>query len=169
MPPPLHTGDRVAPGVPVDARPATRAVHRLHRATTRPTIAILVAAAVLVMWIVVAALGFDEHVEFTFDTVCAGITVTMVFVLQHTQRREQAALQLKLDELVRALPQARRPPHRRRGVARRGAARAPAAAPRAARRHPGRRRLTSGPRRGQGCRLRYFGRPVVGFALAFCS
>ena len=41
-----------------------------------------------------------------FGTVCAGITVTMVFVLQHTERREQLALQLKLNELVRALPQA---------------------------------------------------------------
>jgi low affinity Fe/Cu permease len=41
-----------------------------------------------------------------FGTVCAGITVTMVFVLQHTQRREQVALQLKLNELIRALPQA---------------------------------------------------------------
>ena len=30
----------------------------------------------------------------------------MVFVLQHTQRREQTAVQLKLNELVRALPRA---------------------------------------------------------------
>ena len=30
----------------------------------------------------------------------------MVFVIQHTQSREQAATQLKLDELNRALPQA---------------------------------------------------------------
>ena len=30
----------------------------------------------------------------------------MLFVLHHTQRREQVATQLKLDELIRALPQA---------------------------------------------------------------
>ena len=30
----------------------------------------------------------------------------MVFVIQHTQSREQAAVQLKLDELIRAMPQA---------------------------------------------------------------
>jgi low affinity Fe/Cu permease len=30
----------------------------------------------------------------------------MVFLLHHTQRREQIATQLKLDELIRALPQA---------------------------------------------------------------
>ncbi len=28
----------------------------------------------------------------------------MVFTIQHTQSREQAATQLKLDELIRALP-----------------------------------------------------------------
>jgi low affinity Fe/Cu permease len=32
------------------------------------------------------------------------VTVVMVFVLQHTQRREQLAFQLKLDELVHASP-----------------------------------------------------------------
>ena len=31
----------------------------------------------------------------------------MVFVIQHTQSREQAATQRKLDELLRALPEAR--------------------------------------------------------------
>jgi low affinity Fe/Cu permease len=61
---------------------------------------------VVVSWVVIALIGFDQHLQVGFATVCAGITVTMVFVLQHTQRREQAALQLKLDELVRALPQA---------------------------------------------------------------
>ena len=30
----------------------------------------------------------------------------MVFVIQHTQGRQQLALQIKLDELMRALPQA---------------------------------------------------------------
>ena len=30
----------------------------------------------------------------------------MVFVIQHTQSRQQLALQIKLDELLRALPQA---------------------------------------------------------------
>lgn len=85
---------------------ATRAVHRVHLLSTRPTIAIVVAAAVIVMWIVIAASGFDQDLQLVFATVSAGITLTMVFVLQHTQRREQTALQLKLDEIVRALPQA---------------------------------------------------------------
>ena len=44
--------------------------------------------------------------EIAFGSACAGVTVVMVFVLQHTQRRAQSALQLKLDELVRATPRA---------------------------------------------------------------
>ena len=98
--------EQFAPGVPRESRRATRAVHRVQRATTRPTIAILVAIAVVAMWVVVIASGFDEQLQLGFATVCAGITLVMVFVLQHTQRREQTALQLKLDELVRAMPQA---------------------------------------------------------------
>ncbi|MEC5148868.1 low affinity Fe/Cu permease [Cryobacterium psychrotolerans] len=36
----------------------------------------------------------------------ATITLVMVFVIQHTQARQQAATQRKLDELLRALPTA---------------------------------------------------------------
>jgi low affinity Fe/Cu permease len=61
---------------------------------------------VLITWIVVVLTGFDPDLQVDFATVCSGITVTMVFVLQHTQRRAQQATQLKLDELIRSLPQA---------------------------------------------------------------
>ena len=36
----------------------------------------------------------------------SAVTLMMVFVIQHTQGREQAATQRKLDELLRALPEA---------------------------------------------------------------
>ena len=39
-----------------------------------------------------------------FEGAAAGITLVMVFVLQHTQTSQQLALQRKLDELLRALP-----------------------------------------------------------------
>ena len=81
-------------------------VHQFDEWTTRPTIAIAVAVAVAASWIAIAVGGFDQEVQVAFATVCGGVTVVMVFVLQHTQRRQQLALQLKLDELVRALPQA---------------------------------------------------------------
>ena len=66
--------------------------------------AITVGIVVVACWSWIAATGFDEALQFAFATFCSGVTVTMVFVLQHTQRREQTALQLKLNELVRALP-----------------------------------------------------------------
>jgi low affinity Fe/Cu permease len=35
------------------------------------------------------------------------VTLLMVFVLQNTQNRDSAALHLKMDEIVRAVPEAR--------------------------------------------------------------
>jgi low affinity Fe/Cu permease len=84
----------------------SRALHRIDAMTTRPVLALVVAAVVIASWTVIVATGFDDALQTGFATVCAGITVTMVFVLQHTQSRQQVALQLKLNELVRALPEA---------------------------------------------------------------
>jgi low affinity Fe/Cu permease len=39
-----------------------------------------------------------------FQTVVAAVTLAMVFVIQHTQARQQAATQRKLDEILQALP-----------------------------------------------------------------
>ena len=56
--------------------------------------------------VALAIAGFPESWEVAFSTVASAVTLVMVFVLHHAQRREQAATQLKLDELVRAVPQA---------------------------------------------------------------
>ena len=82
------------------------AVHRVNEMTTRPWTAVAVACAVGAAWFVIALTGFDQDIQLGFATVCGGVTVTMVFVLQHTQRREQTTVQLKLNEIVRALPRA---------------------------------------------------------------
>jgi low affinity Fe/Cu permease len=88
-------------------RPRTsRLVHALHEVTTRPLIAIAVGVVVVACWLVVVFSGFDQDVQFAFATFCSGVTVVMVFVLQHTQQRQQVALQVKLNEIVRALPRA---------------------------------------------------------------
>ena len=58
-------------------------------------------AAVLV---VVSLVAFD--VELT-NIAISVVTLLMVFVLQNTQNRDSAALHLKLDEIVRAEPEAR--------------------------------------------------------------
>jgi low affinity Fe/Cu permease len=39
-----------------------------------------------------------------FEVLAAAVTLVMVFVLQHTQSRQQAAVQRKLDEILRVLP-----------------------------------------------------------------
>lgn len=70
------------------------------------------AAAVVVGVVVAAALvalivaGFPDSWALVFSTVASAVTLVMVFVVQHTQKREQATTQLKLDELIQALPDA---------------------------------------------------------------
>ena len=78
----------------------------MDRVTTHPAAAGVTAFAVVVAFGIVLATGFSQTFQVGFATACGGISVTMLFVLQHTQRRAQIAIQLKLDELVRALPQA---------------------------------------------------------------
>jgi low affinity Fe/Cu permease len=76
------------------------------RWTGRPITALTVLAGVLVWVIVSAAYGFPGAWERIFQTLVAAVTVVMVFVIQHTQARHQAATQRKLDEILRVLPEA---------------------------------------------------------------
>ena len=67
----------------------------------------VVVVTVDLVWVVASAvLGFPTQLESIFQTVVAAITLTMVFVIQHTQSRQQIATQRKLDEILRALPHA---------------------------------------------------------------
>jgi low affinity Fe/Cu permease len=52
------------------------------------------------------AAGFPARWETVFQTLVAALTLAMVFVIQHTQARHQRATQRKLDEILRALPEA---------------------------------------------------------------
>jgi low affinity Fe/Cu permease len=89
-----------------DRARSSRMLHAVDALTTRAGVAVLVALGVIATWVVVFVDHFDAQIQLAFATVCSGITVTMVFVIQHTQRRAQQATQLKLDELIRSLPQA---------------------------------------------------------------
>jgi low affinity Fe/Cu permease len=84
----------------------SRLLHQLDRIVAHPGAATLVGAMVGGFLVALVIAGFPETWEVAFATVAAAVTLVMVFVLHHTQRREQAATQLKLDELIRALPQA---------------------------------------------------------------
>jgi low affinity Fe/Cu permease len=67
----------------------------------------LVAAVAVLVWVVVgAAVGFAAWWENLLYIVSSTVTLVMLFAIQHTQARQQSATQRKLDEILRALPQA---------------------------------------------------------------
>jgi low affinity Fe/Cu permease len=65
-----------------------------------------VAIVVVVYGVSLALNGFPSKWEAGFQTGVGAITLVMLFAIQHTQSRQQTATQLKLDELIRATPQA---------------------------------------------------------------
>ena len=61
----------------------------------------------MLVWLVVGLIsGFPGWWETVLYSVTSAVTLVMVFVIQHTQTRQQSATQRKLDELLRALPSA---------------------------------------------------------------
>ncbi len=88
-------------------RPAdSRVLHALDQWAAGPTLALSVVTADM-MWVFYSAvIGFPARLETIFQTLVAATTLAMVFVIQHTQTREQVATQCKLDEILRALPEA---------------------------------------------------------------
>jgi low affinity Fe/Cu permease len=85
---------------------SSRTLQRLDRLVAHSAAAGIVGALVGAFVVALVIAGFPESWEVAFSTLAAAVTLVMVFVLHHTQRREQVATQLKLDELIRALPQA---------------------------------------------------------------
>jgi low affinity Fe/Cu permease len=86
--------------------PSSQLVYRIDHLSSLPGASILVAAALLAAVIAGACVGFSSQWEMGFAVGTSVVTLIMVFVIQHTQGREQAATQRKLDELLRALPEA---------------------------------------------------------------
>ena len=106
----IRDGRSAAGTEPVKQRqeftPLSRSVHRIDDATSRPSTAVVVALLIVVFGVVLALAHFPITWLTAFSAACAGVTTIMVFTIQHTQSRQQAATQLKLDELIRALPDA---------------------------------------------------------------
>jgi low affinity Fe/Cu permease len=67
------------------------------------------AAGCLVLgWIVSGPIfGFSDTWQLVMNTISSVVTFLMVFLIQNTQNRDSVALQLKLDELIRATKHAR--------------------------------------------------------------
>ena len=65
--------------------------------------AFLIAFAVIVVWALSGPVfGFSDTWQLIINTSTTIITFLMVFLIQNTQNRDTAAIQLKLDELIRA-------------------------------------------------------------------
>src|SRR4051794_3441291 len=62
------------------------------------------AVAVIVIWGIAGPIfGFSDTWQLIINTGTTIITFLMVFLIQNTQNRDSAAMQIKLDELIRAV------------------------------------------------------------------
>jgi low affinity Fe/Cu permease len=72
------------------------------RTSGRP-IAFATALSLTVLWILTGpSFHFSDTWQLVMNTISSIVTFLMVFVIQNTQNRQTDALQIKLDELIRA-------------------------------------------------------------------
>jgi low affinity Fe/Cu permease len=71
-------------------------------------VAFALAAALIVVWGVTGPLfGFSDTWQLVINTGTTVVTFLMVFLIQSTQNRDSEAMQVKLDEIIRAIGHAR--------------------------------------------------------------
>ncbi len=81
----------------------TRIAKATARAVGRPA-AFITAVGAIVLWGLTGPLfGFSDTWQLVINTGTTIITFLMVFLIQNTQNRDSIAMQLKLDELIRAM------------------------------------------------------------------
>lgn len=83
------------------ARAFTHFANTVSRWTGRPVTFVICISAVLLWAISGPLFGFSDTWQLIINTSTTIVTFLMVFLIQNTQNRDNAALQAKLDELIR--------------------------------------------------------------------
>jgi low affinity Fe/Cu permease len=64
----------------------------------------MIAVVVILVWVVTGPIfGFSDTWQLIINTGATIVTFLMVFLIQNTQNRDAEAVQIKLDELIRAV------------------------------------------------------------------
>jgi low affinity Fe/Cu permease len=85
----------------------TRTASAISAAAGQP-LAFILALAVIIIWGITGPIfGFSDTWQLIVNTGTTIITFLMVFLIQNAQNRDAAAMQAKLDELLRAVTRAR--------------------------------------------------------------
>jgi low affinity Fe/Cu permease len=87
-------------------RRISRILQFIGELTSRSGAAAVVVVVLIVFGVLLGIEGFPVSWQTGFTTIVEGVTLLMLFVIQHTQGRHQKVLQLKLDELIRSSPHA---------------------------------------------------------------
>ncbi len=82
----------------------SRFLQSLDQFTSRVGVTVAVAVGLAVFMVVNATFGFPSSWQGIFASASSVVVMVLLFALKHTQNRQQTALQLKLDEIIRALP-----------------------------------------------------------------
>src|SRR6266481_6037104 len=94
-----HKGEQGAPRTSSFGRFS----RQVARATGQPT-AFGAALVIVLLWAVVGPFfGFSDTWQLVINTGTTIITFLMVFLIQNSQNRDSEAMQVKLDELIRAI------------------------------------------------------------------
>jgi low affinity Fe/Cu permease len=112
MPPSAKAGPTMKQSIPCPATPPPRGslFSRIACATARATghpLTFGVGVLAVLVWAASGPMfGFSDTWQLVINTTTTIITFLMVFLIQHTQNRDSEAVQIKLDELIRALDSA---------------------------------------------------------------